>query len=395
MKDGKKSTWSADVILTALRNTPAPILKEEDGETFHDAVAELQHIPTARDQRKISDAATQELIRVVDATVKSKKGKNFDSEVLFALKMLAYMGTQEGLECIVRTAKRGYEIGGYMWSVVLTPFGDGHPLAAKLFAALSKPLPDKFLAISLLDAANSAAREHKLAKHPFDSPAGAKKIAAYLSSRKESEMSYAVSACAALPFISAARRKPLVALAQKHKDPAIRMEVAWATAMAGDKAGLDYIVEKCLDVNTSVQARNYLAELGKKKLIPRAAREPDFAAMAEMCDWLQHPNEYGEAPDSIKLMDKRTIYWPPTNDTRELRLFSYAYEESKHRKERSEGVGMVGSMMWSMFDEITPSMKPEEIYGHHCCFELEVNEDPRAPKKRTGKAGWALVMAGK
>ncbi len=394
MKAGKTPTWSADSVLAALRAVPAPLGNEQEGGAFSDALSALQDAPTPSAQRKVSRAASNELIRVVDATVGSKRGKQFDSEVLYALKLLAYTGTKEGVECIARVAKRGYETDNYMWSVALSPFGEGHPGAPTLFGALSKPLPEKFLAVSLLDAANEAAREHKLKRHPFDSAAGKEKLAGYLSGRKASEASYAVSACAALPFIGASRRKPLVALARKHKDPAIRMEVAWATAKLGDKAGLDYLAEQCLDRNASAQATRYLEELGKKKLVPRAAREPDFAAMAEMCGWLAHPNEYGEPPDSIELMDKRKIYWPPTRDTRELRLFSFVYEKSRHREERSVGVGMVGSMTWSFFDDTKPTMKPEEIYGHHCCFELEATGDPRAPKKRTGKAGWALIKAG-
>lgn len=328
---------------------------------------------------------------MVDATV--ARGKRFSDEMLFALKLLAYCGTKEGVKCIARVARSGYKADHYMWSVVLDPFGRGHPGAAMLFAKLSKPLPQKFLAVSLLDAANAAAREHGLRKHPFDSAAGARALAGYLGSRKPTQASYAVSACAALPFISPSRRKPLLALARRHKAPHVQMEAAWAAAKMGDQAGLDFLIQKCLDRNMSLQARHYLAELGKKKLVPKAARDPDFEAMAEMCHWLSHPNEYGEPPDSIELMDKRTLYWPPTRDTRELRLFSFAYEKNRHRKQRHVGVGMVGSVTWAFFDETKPSMKPEDIYGHHCCFELAVNDDPRAPKKRSARAGWALIEA--
>jgi hypothetical protein len=389
-----KQVWSADAILTKLRAAPAPLRTDDDASAFYDAIAMIQDAPSAATRRKIAAAASHEMIRVVDATVRSKRRKQFESEVLFALKLMAYMGTKEGVACICRVAKLGYEADSYMWSVALTPFGEGHPMAPVLFKALSKPLPEKFLAISLLDAVNSAAREHKLKAHPFDSAAGASRLATYLASRKSHEASYAVSACAAIPFISKSRRARLVALARKHKDPSIRMEVAWATAKLGEKAGLEYLTEKCLDRNTSRQASHYLAELGKKKLIPRAVREPDFAAMAEMCDWLQHPNEYGEPPDRIELLDKRTIFWPPTRDTRELRLFSFVYEANRNREERAEGVGMVGSMTWSFFEDTKPTMKPELIYGHHCCFELEAKDDPRAPKKRSGKAGWALISGG-
>jgi hypothetical protein len=173
------------------------------------------------------------------------------------------------------------------------------------------------------------------------------------------------------------------------------MEVAWATARMGERAGLEELVGMCLDRDRSVRAKQYLKELGKARLIPEAASEPDFAAMAEMCDWLAHPNEYGEPPDTITLMDTRTIYWPPTQDTREVRLFSFVYGKSAPREKRRVGVGMVGSMTWSFVDETKPTMKPEMIYGLHCCLELMSNNDRRAPKRRSGKAGWALVQRGR
>lgn len=395
MKTNKKPKRSADDVLAMFRDTPAPLTTEKDALTFDYALMAVRNYHMCRATNKLSPRVSGEIIRVVDATVNSKLGKKFDRDVIFALKMLAYTCSEEGVAFIARMIQRGYEADSYYWLAALEPFGQGHPYASTLFDTISKSLPEKFLAVCLLDAANEAAREHKLKKHPFDSAAGAAKLAGFLSNRDKSEASYAVSACAALPFISESRRWPLVELARKHKSRAVRREVAWATAKMGKKTGLDHLVEQCLDPNTSIQAIAYLEELGKKKLVPATAREPDFAATAEMCHWLSDGHEVGEPPDSIKLLDKRTMYWPPTRDTRELRLFHFVYKKSRERGERIDGVGMVGSMTWSFFDETRPTMKPEEIYGHHCCLELELNNDPRAPKKRTGKAGWELVKARK
>jgi hypothetical protein len=386
-------TKTPEVILARLRDVPAPLNTLDDGDAFNEAVGLLQDASRST-RKRIVRPATRELIRVIEATVKSRKSKEFSDEVLFALKTLAYLGTREGVDCAIQVARQGYAAGHFLWSVALAPYGEGHPGAAYLFGSLSRSLPEKFIAISLLDAANSAAREHQLKKHPFDSSKGAMKLREYLSSRRSSQASYAVSACAALPFLAPTRRKPLVALAREHKNSAIRLETAWATAKLGDQTGIDYLVEQCLDRNTSLQASQYLKELGLKKLVPKAAREPGFAAMAEMCNWLSHPNEYGKPPDKVKLMDKRTVYWPPTRDTREVRLFSFVYEKRRSYP-RVSGVGMVGSVTWAFFDETKPTMKPEDIYGLHCCFELETNGDRRAPKQRSAKRGWALVKAGK
>lgn len=390
----KKSESSSDLVAT-LQSVPSPLSTEEQGDAFEDAVMSLQGLLSHKRERKTVLLACKELIRVVDATVASSKGKRFEDEVLFALKVLGFSGTSEGTACILRSVRAKFAPDGFLWSVALVPFGNGHPEAASFFKAVGKALPERFLGVCVLDAANSACRDHKLKTHPFDSASGVKKLARHLSATKASEFSYAVSACAALPFISPSRRKPLLVKALAHKDPSIRMEVAWAIAKADDKRGLDYLVEKCLDRNMSCQAIAYLKEIGKGRLVPKAARDPDFAAMAEMCDWLRHPNEAGRPPDRIELKDKRTIYWPPTRDTRQVHLFNFVFEKDSRSSERTAGVGMVGSMTWSFFDDTKPSMKPEDIYGHHCCIELEYQDDPRAPKKRSAKAGWALITGRK
>ncbi|HLP85820.1 MAG TPA: HEAT repeat domain-containing protein, partial [Phycisphaerales bacterium] len=213
----------------------------------------------------------------------------------------------------------------------------------------------------------------------------------FLSSRRADHESYAVSACAAIPFLATVRRKRLLAVARKHKSPDVQMEAAWAGAKVGDKQAIDFLCERCLDRGSSLRAQHYLSELGHKRLIPKAVKSRDFFALATMCDWLSHPNEYGAAPDAIELMDKRTIYWPPTRDERELRLFKFSYQRPHGQDEPATGVGMVGSVTWAFFDETNPTMSPEHIYGTHCCWELSIKDDPRTPKKRSGSAGWKLI----
>lgn len=392
MATRKKSTtkWLGTEILQKLRALPAPLQNEQQSGALREATTALQNAPSEAARRPIVHEASAELIRIVEATIASRKARTFEDELLFALKLLAYMGTREGAEAVVRAIRRKYVPDAYMWCIVLGAFGEAHPRATDLFKALSKPLPGRFAGIALLDAANSAAREHGLKQHPFDSAEGQKRLAALLGPRAR-EQSYAVSACAALPFLSPTRRKPLLALARKHRDPGIRLEVAWATAKIGDKEGIASLTEACLDPRQSVQAKQYLTELNLKKLIPAAAVEPDFAALSEMCDWLAHPNEVGKPPDQIRLKDKRVLYWPPTRDQRPVWLFEYTYKAQNDQDAIEDGVGMVGSVTFALFREATSTMKPEDVYGLHCAWELEINADPRAPKRRTAKAGWKLI----
>jgi hypothetical protein len=111
--------------------------------------------------------------------------------------------------------------------------------------------------------------------------------------------------------------------------------------------------------------------------------------MAEMFGWPSHPNEFGRTPDDIDLYDTRELYWLPTNDTRRLRLLRYRYIKGEEEGE-DVVIGQVGSATFALFGETTTAMCPEDVYGLHCCRELEMNEDPRAPRERSASAGRKL-----
>jgi hypothetical protein len=85
------------------------------------------------------------------------------------------------------------------------------------------------------------------------------------------------------------------------------------------------------------------------------------------------------------------MFWPPTNDWRHLWLFKYRYQSTSEDEAGSEGIGMTGSITFSLIDEANVDMPPEDIYALHCCWELEANEDPRAPSERSIEAGRALI----
>jgi hypothetical protein len=113
--------------------------------------------------------------------------------------------------------------------------------------------------------------------------------------------------------------------------------------------------------------------------------------MAEMSDWLAHPNEFGEPPTEIELLDTREMHWPPTNDIRRLWLFKYKYAGHSEDGTDDVGIGMVGSVTFALFGEATVDLCPEDVYGLHCCWELECNNDKRSPKKRSAAAGRKLL----
>ena len=384
-----------DKITDGLRAVPAPLKSTRQGEAFHAILDDLQeNAPDDESIPTMAADATAEIARVIDATVGTKKAGDVSHDILFGMKLLALLGQPSGVDCILRVAHAGFEADNWFWTIVTEPFGQGHPEADRFFGELADPLPEGFIAMALLDAANEACRESHAERHPFDTDAGVTRLRDYLTGETES---YAHSACAALPFVRHADRDTLLELARVHADDGVRMEAAWAMAKLDRQEGFDAIVEACLDRNQAMRAMQYLKELGREDLVPQQARDPNFVAMAEMCNWLSHPNEFGEFPDAIELLDKRTVYWPPTNDTREMRIFKYRYEPNgEWREEADEGVGMVGSITFALFGEDDASLEPEDIYGRHCCWELRMNEDDRAPEDGDddAKVGWQLIEKG-
>ncbi len=310
-------------------------------------------------------------------------------ETLFLLKILALYRQNADVTLIARVAQSGYESDAYMWSVIFGAFADGHPYDTQLADALKEPLPTGFMAVAFLDFCNGLALQGKLQDHPFASSSGVAMLAAWLESANPEEFSRAHSATAAIPFLSEESRGPLLNLAQNHKNVAVRLEAAWASAKSGDATGLTRLTEYCYDPNHSTVAQRYLSDLGAADEIPAECQKPDFLAVAEMANWLAHPNEFGRPPTSIELYDTRTIYWPPTDDRRGVWLVKYRYAEPGG--EVDVGVGMVGSVTFALFSEASAQLSPEDIYGLHCCWELQRNSDPRAPEERTAAAGRAIL----
>ncbi len=227
--------------------------------------------------------------------------------------------------------------------------------------------------------------------HPFDSPQGYARLRAWLQDLDPENYSYAHNATVALVFIREPARSELLQLAIDNLDPRVSVEAAWVAAKIGQERGIMLLARFARDVNVSAKACHYLEELHRADAIPPEARDPDFEAMAAMVHWLSHPREFGKPPDAIELYDTREIFWPPTEDRRQVWLFKYRYLPGGRRKKEDVNLGMVGGVTMSLFGESLPTADPVDAYALHCCWELQVRENPRAPKERTVELGRKIL----
>jgi hypothetical protein len=276
---------------------------------------------------------------------------------------------------------------GYLWPTIFEMIAERHPEAAEICQRLSDPLPIGPVITPYLEFANRMAREGRVSRHPFATEPGVERLSAFLADRNEDGA--AISAAASIPFLIADAREPLLDLAAAHADPLVRLEAAWAMAKLDSRNGHRRLVDFCRDPRFSKRAASYLEELGLAKLVPLESRTPGFQAMSEMCSWLAHPMEFARAPDQIAQYDMRELNWPPTGERHRLWLFQFSYDPSDVDT-GSAGIGLVGSVTFALA-ETAPDLSPEDVYGLHCCWELQQANGPRAPDECSPAEGRRLI----
>lgn len=316
--------------------------------------------------------------------------KNRESDLLFILKIFALYKQEQDIETIIEVAKSGFQADEYMWSVIFGAFDKDHPYWRKIADDLKDPLPPGFLAVAYLDFVNQHSIDGRLDLHPFNIDVGMERLEKFLLNRDEEKFSYALSAAVAIPFLNPKRREKLFMLARQHPDYHVRIESAWAAAKTGQNEGIQELKHWAIDVNFSSIACQYLTELGFKDEIPKEALDRNFKAKAEMANWLSHPMEFGRAPDKIEIFDSRELFWPPTNDNRKVWLFKYTYNDDGEGNP-DIGVGMVGSVTFALFGENTAELSAEDIYGLHCLWELQKNDEAYSSEKLSAEKGKKIL----
>jgi hypothetical protein len=369
------------------RSSLARSVDREAENNLHQAIALMQNVGSEESYDVLLQHGLPHLRAIVRERLAAPHNEALPA--LFALKIIAYYRQPDDVDLFIETARAPFEPDTFWWQPAFYAFTAENPCTPALIAGLARPLPQGFIRVVYLDRCNSLAIGGHLAEHPFASEEGIVQLEQWLTSKDPEKYSYAVSACAALPFLPSSASEPLLHIANAHEDVSVRIEGAWACAKSGWVGGADRLVEFARDPRHAKRAVRYLEELGLTEQIPAEAHTPDFAATAEMCNWIAHPNEFGRPPDDIVQVDTRELYWPPTGDRRQLWVFRYRYVNEKG--EADEGLGMVGSVTWAMFGSNTTDMSAEDVYGLHCAWELIRNEDPAAPPKADVAAGRAIL----
>ena len=299
---------------------------------------------------------------------------SFREPDVFILKIFAQYNNPAGTKTLIEAIKSNYKPGDYRWHLIFDTVAENDRYNT-IIGELGEFLPADFAGISYLDMCNRLAIEGKLSKHPFDNEPGYQFLRKLLQNQDPDEFTYTVSATAALPFINSRYQTELFKLASGHPDIDVRIETAWAGAKLGDEESLQQLVEFAKDYRYGKKPVRYLKELGKESLAPAETKDEDFQALVELCHWLSHPNEFGSYPDAARIVDKRELYWPSTEDRRTMYIIEYTYKNYNEDGSDKIGVGMVGSITFCLFRiEGLANYSPEEIYAIHCAWELDLED---------------------
>lgn len=372
------SMEDALALCAAYRDAPTPDAAYQIGSSFRK--------PGSQEAYAVFHELGMPLVKHrLEAALASNEEDLGDLEAVTMVRHLVAYGHADSFPVVEKAAQDPRLNESFMWQSVFRSIDPDDEDIPKLITRLSQHLPTGFAAVSFLDWANQQRIEGKISTHPFDHAQGIALLRGYLQDEDPERASYAVSATAALPFLSDSAA--LLELASAHRDESVRIEAAWALAKQGREEGIHQLASYCEDWRTRADASDYLRELERPDAIPEAVRDPREMALGVAARWLSHPNELAELPDTLEIHDHREILWPPTNERIPVTLLKWTLKED-------EGIMMVGSVTWCFFMSLPETRDPLPIYGRHCVWELEHENDPRIEgRKDDPSLGAELLQA--
>ncbi|MEK6234722.1 MAG: hypothetical protein N2C14_08420, partial [Planctomycetales bacterium] len=314
-----------------------------------------------------------------------------EEDLFLLLRVFVGYEHYDGTNRVVFAARRPFAPDSHAWSEVFDRFHRRHPHRTYVLDKLRQPLPTGFTAVAYLDFANAMLWEDRVSKHPFAVSAGASRLLEWLMMDDPERFTFAQSAAAATPFLKSPQREQFLQKALRHAHPDVRFEGACAAARLKDEEGIKLLANYCRDPKYRDAALSHLTYLFRSDAIPNDSGGEETEAEAELCRWLASPREFGRPPDDVELIDSREIHWPPTRDRRRLRLFKYRYQSRVEDRPDFVGVGMVGSVTYSLYQDVQAETSADDVLALHCSWELRYREDPRAPDAISLRAGRAIL----
>jgi len=322
------------------------------------------------------------------------KLQELSDDWLFLAKIAVDYGSPESSgDLVSNLILTSYAPESFVWGVIFDLALEAPAWRRFLWDLCSTSPPDLFCGVCFLDFANELAALPDFQPHPFTSEIGLSRLREWLESDDPNDESYAVSSAEAIVHLPDSARGEFYQLALEHDSEEVRLVVAEDLIERDFPTACETLKGLCTNPVTTRRAVAILREIGMESEVPPEAFHPEFLALAEFCDWLRAPENFGEIADEIDCIGRERLYWPPAGEEREFYLFKYTYLADCGGDEHPSeiGVGVVGSETVSLVGHTNPGMTAREILALHCCWELIQGGSPDAPELMSLEAGERLL----
>jgi hypothetical protein len=319
-------------------------------------------------------------------------GKPHDThDLLSLLSVLAKYRQKEDVSVIYKAITFRIAADDPAWLTIFDAFRDQHPYIKPFLQSLAKHLPSGRCCLAFLKLCDHIATTKQLQPHAFNAPVGMEKLKSYLHPQSQRSMEFARAAICTAPLLEESHCQTILRLGDAHPDPSIPFLAKVMRATLGDQGEIDALVARCLDVNRSYETQLVLKEIGLESRIPSASQREDFLALAKTAHWLVSESPLRCSPDRLHFLESRELFWLPRHQHVRLYAVKYEFDQPQGELAIRDGIALVGSITHSLIGETNASMDLIDVYGLHCCWELEAMNDPLAPRNRTLKTGRNLL----
>jgi hypothetical protein len=312
-------------------------------------------------------------------------------DVMKVLEVLALYHQKEDVSLIYKSILLPLGPQDPAWLSILATYRDQHPFLKPFVQALSKHPPSGRVGLTFLKLCDHLSTTKQYHPHGFNSEAGLAKLRSYLHPQSNRSPEFAVAAVQSAALLEENHRESLLSLANHHPNPSIIFLANVTRASLGDHVQQQALVDRCKDMMRSYETQLKLQEIGMETLIPEEAKQPEFLALAKTAHWLVADSPLHRAPDRLQLLESRELFWLPRHKHLRLYAVKYEFDEPVGNLGIKDGIAIVGGLTHSLIGETNSAMELADIYGLHCCWELEEMHDPLAPRQRTAKLGRNLL----